>query len=53
MCPPGTISSAGEIEIVNSSGTTFSNSVNIAQLTIQDTIGIVTFNNNLTVAKGG
>ena len=45
----GTISSAGEIEIVNSSGTTFSNSVNIAKLTIQDTIGIVTFNNNLTV----
>ena len=45
----GTISSAGEIEIVNSGGTTFSNSVNIAKLTIQDTIGIVTFNNNLTV----
>ena len=45
----GTISSAGEIEIVNSGGTTFSNSVNIAKLTIQDTIGIVTFNKNLTV----
>ncbi|NTW19133.1 MAG: filamentous hemagglutinin N-terminal domain-containing protein, partial [Nostocales cyanobacterium W4_Combined_metabat2_030] len=45
----GTISSAGEIEIVNSGGTTFSNSVNIAKLTIQDTTGTVTFNNNLTV----
>ncbi|MBD2137995.1 CHAT domain-containing protein [Anabaena sp. FACHB-1237] len=50
---PITVSSnvinAGEIEVVNSGGTTFSNSISVAKLTLTNTTGTVAFNNNLNV----